>query len=397
MKKHFVILLSVILSICLLVGCGKDDENKETDIGPQKTVTIGVFEPASGDNGAGGKQETLGILYANSIRPTVTVNGEEYKVELVIVDNESDNAKAVTTARSLIEQNASIILGSYGSAVSIAAAGVWEEANVPAIGISCTNPRVTEGCPQYFRICYLDTFQGTVLANYASENGMKKAYCLSKMGDDYSSDLVDYFDKEFTKLGGEVVHGQFPDKTVDFAAYVENAIDMECDVFFSPVSTEAATHIIEEAKAQSLSIPFFSGDTWDSNAITGVAKGSGLEIFVTTFYQEGENKDFDEGIKKWMEENPDAVANNGGNTDLSAVTAMGYDGYMVALEAIKAAGSIDPADLLTVLPSIYVTDLVCGEVSFDEIGNSENTQAIIKRYDTKTGEWEIIATQTPQE
>lgn len=396
MRKQLLIIL-LIVSMCLLVGCGKNSDDSKQNNGPQKTVTIGVFEPASGDNATGGKQETLGILYANSIYPTVEVNGEEYKVELAIVDNESDNAKAVTMAKYLVEENASIVLGSYGSSVSIAASGVWEEANVPAIGITCTNPKVTIDCPQYFRICYSDTFQGAVLANYAFENGSRKAYCLSKLGDDYSSGLVEYFEKEFTKLGGEVVKGQFPDKTVDFASYVSNAIELGCDVFFSPVSTEAAAHIIEEARNQTLSMPILAGDTWDSNSIASEAKGSGLEIVVTTFYQEGGNKDFDEGIKKWMEENPNTLTSNGGNTDLSAVTAMGYDAYLVALEAIKAAGSIEPADILTVLPSIYVTDLVCGEVSFDGTGDSEKNEAIIKRYDSKAGLWEIVATQSTEE
>ena len=397
MKRYFSLFLIIVFVLILLTSCGNGNKKNEENTGPQKTVTIGVFEPASGDNAAGGKQETLGILYANSVCPTVEVNGEEYKVELAIVDNESDNAKAVTTARYLVEQNSSIVLGSYGSAVSIAASGVWTEANIPVIGISCTNPQVTKNCSQYFRICYLDTFQGTVLANYAFENGMQKAYCLSKLGDDYSSGLVEFFATEFTKLGGEVVRDQFPDKNTDFAAYIGNAINMECDVFFAPVSTEAATHIIDEAKTQNLSIPILAGDTWDSNTITSEAKGSGLEIIVTTFYQEGGNKEFDDGIKKWMEQNPDALTSNGGNTDLSAVTAMGYDAYMVALEAIKAAGSIEPGDILTVLPSIYVTNLICGEVSFDETGDSEKNEAIIKSYDSKAGKWESIGTQTTGE
>ena len=109
------------------------------------TITIGVYEPASGDNGAGGKQETLGIQYANSIAPKVEINGTEYDVELDIVDNESNNDKAVSAASKLVSDGSSIILGSYGSGVSIAGSQTFADAGVPALGVTCTNPQVTLG------------------------------------------------------------------------------------------------------------------------------------------------------------------------------------------------------------------------------------------------------------
>ena len=87
-----------------------------------ETVKIGVFEPASGDNGAGGKQETLGIQYANSVAPTVEIGGTEYNVELVVVDNESSAEKAPTAASQLVSEGVSVVLGTYGSGAAIAAA-----------------------------------------------------------------------------------------------------------------------------------------------------------------------------------------------------------------------------------------------------------------------------------
>lgn len=388
MKKITVLSLILMLAMTAFVGCG-NGSGADGD-----TVRIGVFEPASGDNGAGGKQEILGIQYANSIQPTVEIDGKEYKVELIIVDNESDNSKAVTAAESLVSQDVSIVLGSYGSGVSIAAADTFAKAGMPAVGVSCTNPQVTADCDVYFRICFLDPFQGTVLANYAYENGMRKAYCLSKLGDDYSVGLVNYFVEAFKGLGGEVVEEQFPDKNSDFTSYVANAKKAGCDVFFSPVSTEAAALIIDQAEAQSIGMPILAGDTWDSNVITGAAKGKDLEIVVTTFYQEGGNPEFDEGIKAWFDENPEAVTNNGGNTDLAAVTALGHDAYFVALEAFKAAGSTDPADILAVLPTLEVTGLVCGDVSFNETGDANKTEAFVKKCNTEDGTWEFIKKQT---
>lgn len=105
-------------------------------------IKIGVYEPASGDNGAGGKQETLGIQYANSVCPTVEVGGTTYDVELVIVDNESSNDKGPTAAASLVSSGVTIALGSYGSGVSIAASDVFGNAGIPIIGVTCTNLRL---------------------------------------------------------------------------------------------------------------------------------------------------------------------------------------------------------------------------------------------------------------
>ena len=104
------------------------------------TVKIGVFEPASGDNGAGGKQEVIGMEYANTLVPTVEVGGKAYDVELVIVDNQSATDKAVSAAQELVDAGVSIVLGSYGSGVSMAGGEVFADAEVPAIGASCTNP-----------------------------------------------------------------------------------------------------------------------------------------------------------------------------------------------------------------------------------------------------------------
>ena len=173
MKKTVAVVLALLMVFTLFAGCGGKDDGGDY----AGTIKIGVFEPASGDNGAGGKQETLGVQYANYETPTVEINGEVYKVELVTADNESDPSKGITAAEQLVSSGVSIVLGTYGSAVAIAAGPTFDSKGIPAIGITCTNPQVTEAA-NYFRICFLDPFQGTVLANYAYENGMRKAYCI---------------------------------------------------------------------------------------------------------------------------------------------------------------------------------------------------------------------------
>ena len=390
MKKTVAVVLALLMVFTLFAGCGGKDDGGDY----AGTIKIGVFEPASGDNGAGGKQETLGVQYANYETPTVEINGEVYKVELVTADNESDPSKGITAAEQLVSSGVSIVLGTYGSAVAIAAGPTFDSKGIPAIGITCTNPQVTEAA-NYFRICFLDPFQGTVLANYAYENGMRKAYCLSKMGDDYSVGLVNYFSEAFKKLGGSVVEEQFEQGNSDFAAYVANAKKNGCDVFFSPVSTEAAALIINQADAQKLGMPILASDTWDSNVITGAAKGTGLDIIVTTFYQEGGSPEFDKDIKEWIEGDKTNLENNGGNTELAAVTAMGYDAYYVALEAIKKAGSADPGEILKVLPSVTYEG-VCGKVVFKDSGDADRSEAVVKKCNTEEGTWEYLGTQTVQ-
>lgn len=111
-----------ITAAAALAGCSSSGGSASGSSAGGKTIKIGVFESASGDNGAGGKQEVLGVEYANSLAPTVEIGGETYNVELVEVDNQSSTDKAVTAAQELVSKKVSIVLGSYGSGVSIAAA-----------------------------------------------------------------------------------------------------------------------------------------------------------------------------------------------------------------------------------------------------------------------------------
>ncbi len=391
--KKFISLLLAAGCMLSMASCGGNTTTQQNQSGDDKTIYIGVYEPASGDNGAGGKQETLGIQYANSQVNTVDLNGETYKVELATVDNESSNDKAPSAAQDLISKGVSVVLGSYGSGVSIAASDIFKKGGVPAIGITCTNPQVTEGNKHYFRICFLDPFQGTVLANYAKAQGATKAYCLSKLGDDYSGGLVNYFKKAFINLGGEVIDETFQEGNSDFTSYIANAKNAGAQVFFSPVSTEAAALIVEQASSQGLGMPIMAGDTWDSNVILNAAKGKDVEIIVTTFYQEGGNPEFDNGIKEWVNADSTRLANNGGDDKIAAVTAMGYDAYFVALEAIKAAGSKEPAKINDALWNVNY-DGVCGNVTFEpENGDANRDKAYVKKANTETGDWDFVAEQ----
>ena len=390
MKK----ILALILALCMvfaLCACGSSDSGAKKD---GDTVVIGVFEPLSGDNGAGGKQEVLGMQYANSVCPTVEIGGKTYNVELVVSDNESSPEKAVSAASKLISAGASVVLGSYGSSVAIAGASTFGDAGIPVIGVTCTNPQVTEGNDHYFRICFLDPFQGTVQANFAhDELGASVAYCLGMLGNDYDQGLINYFKEAAEALGMEVVTESFPEGNSDFTSYLTNAKNAGAEVIFAPTSISYAQLIVEQAAAQGINIPICAPDTWDSNVVLAAAQGTDLNINVSTFYAEGGDPEFEEGIKKWMNENSEALANNGGNDMIAAVTVMGYDAYFTALEALKAAGSIDAADVLAALPGVTYTG-VSGSIAFDEIGDAIRDTAFIKRANTSDNVWDFVAAQT---
>ena len=402
MKKILALALALMM-IFALCACGDsaapaasnapEGETAAPADGANPVVKIGVFEPQTGDNGAGGKQEILGMQYANYVQPTVEIGGQTYDVQLEIVDNRTTAENGPSAAAELVNRGVSVVLGSYGSGVSMAGGQVFSEAGVPAIGVTCTNPQVTSDCDVYFRICFLDPFQGTVLANYAyKELGVTTAYTLAMLGSDYDQGLIYYFTQAFEALGGEVVSEDFPEATANFVSYINNAKAAGAGVIFAPVSTNYAQLIIEAASAQGFEGELLGSDTWDNNMVVESAKGKDVSIKITTFYQEGGNPEFDAGIKEWMNANADAMTNNGGNDMVSAVTAMGYDAYFVALEALKAAGSTDPAAVLEALPGVSYEG-VSGLIEFDEIGDAKRDQAYIKTADTAEGVWEFVTVQ----
>ncbi len=379
---------SIILAVMMLIPSLAMAEN---------VVKIGVFEPASGDSGAGGKQEILGMQYANKVQPTVEIGGETYTVELVYADNGSSADKAPSAAQQLVSEGVSVVLGSYGSGVSIAGSPIFAAAGIPAIGVTCTNPQVTAGNTHYFRICFLDPFQGTVLANYAfKELGVTTAYCLAELGNDYDVGLVHYFKEAFTALGGMVIDETFPTGTSDFTSYLTNATMMEAGVFFCPVSIAYSTQIINQAAGMNASFAILGGDTLDSNKVVEAAAGTNVNVLVSTFYQEGGNPEFDAGFKAWMNSDAEALTNNGGNDMIAAVSVMGYDSYFVALEALKAAGSTDPKAINDALWNVTYEG-VSGAIAFDAAtGDALRDTAYIKKVNTATNAWDFVAVQGVQ-
>lgn len=396
MKKFISLIMVLALLSIPLAGCGVSGGN-QVQLAEGNTIKIGVFEPVTGENGGGGFQEVLGVRYANQVYPTVDINGVTYKIELVEVDNKSDKTEAVTAAQSLVSSGVIAVVGSYGSGVSIAAGAIFADAKIPAVGASCTNPQVTEGNDFYFRVCFIDPFQGTVMANYAFQNGAKTAAVITQLGDDYSSGLGSFFVSAFKKLAGDtsvVSQEQFQTDQTDFKAILTNIKDTNPDVIFAPSSIATAPLIIKQARELGITCPIMGGDTWENATIIENAGADAEGIVLSTFFDDSdpattEAEKFIPGFKEYLK-------TNGQDEIIPAVSALGYDAYLVIVDSIKRAAKSGAAALTSVdvRDALKTTSIqgVTGALTFDNKGDAVKNVAFIKT--VKDGKFAFLKTVT---
>ena len=390
MKKFIALALASVMTLSLAAcGGGSDDAAVAGTPISGDTIKIGVFEPTTGENGGGGMQEVLGIRYANTVAPTVDINGTTYNIELVEVDNQSDKTAAVTAAQSLISSGVVGVLGSYGSGVSIAAGQTFAEAGVPAIGCSCTNPQVTLGNDFYFRTCFLDPFQGTVMASYAAEEmGYKTAAIISQNGDDYSTGIAAYFKQAFEQLGGTIVADEtYQTNESDFNAILTTVKASNAECVFIPCSIATATLILPQAQANGVTAHILGSDTWENESIVMAAGSAAEGVVFSTFFDENDEstplaKDFVSGFKAYLNEDPQRVTLNGGTDGVAAVSALGYDAYMTMYNALAALDGVE-GDLTSVNVRDALVNVnfdgVTGNITFDENGDANKDAAYLKQ------------------
>ncbi len=391
-KKMISLMLCTVMTAAMVAGCGNGGSTAADNSAPSESgdsadsaeaaktpagdnvIKVGVFEPQTGENGGGGLQEVYGIRYANEERPTVTVGGTEYTIQLVEADNKSDKTEAVTAAQKLVSEGVVGVLGSYCSGVSIAAGEIFKEAQIPAIGCSCTNPQVTEGNDYYFRVCFLDPFQGTVMANFAKEEGAQKAAVITQLGDDYSSGLGAFFKNSFTSFGEVVAEEQFQTNQTDFKASLTNIKNANPDVIFAPSSIATAPLIIKQARELGITCPIMAGDTWENATIIENVGEYTQDIYLSTFFDED---GVDEAGAAFIAGFKEYLTANGQSDIIPAVSALGYDAYNTLIDAIEAADSVETAAIRDAMTTIQTTG-VTGAISFDENGDANKDMAFIK-------------------
>jgi branched-chain amino acid transport system substrate-binding protein len=386
MKKRigFVLVAALAVSLAaMLVSCGGQAQSN--------VIKIGVFEPLTGANGAGGADEAEGVKLANMLYPTVTVGNKEYKIELVVADNKSDKVEAANAATMLAQKaKVNAVVGSWGSSLSMAGGPIFAEAKIPAVGASCTNPNVTKGNEYYFRVCFIDPFQGEVMATYAFKNlGAKKASIIREVSNDYSVGLAKFFVDSFIKLTGDpnaiVAQADYNTGDQDFNAQLTNIKKAKPDVIFAPGNFTESALLIKQARQQGITTPFLGGDTWDEAAFLEVG-GKEVEgaVFSTFFANDvpinGTSAVFLKEFRAKFNKEPAAVA------------ALGFDAYLVILDAIKRANSTDPVKIRDEIAKTTNFEGAAGSISINADRNAEK-DAVIKV--VKDGKFQYMTTVKP--
>ena len=338
-------------------------------------IKIGVFEPMTGANAAGGAMEVEGIRLANELNPTVVVAGKTYKVELVVSDNKSDKVEAATAVQRLIDRDkVRVLLGSWGSSLAMAGGEVARDAKIPAIGLSCTNPLVTAGNDYYFRVCFIDPFQGTVMANYAFKDlSARTAVIVQEVSNDYSVGLAKFFVDNFKKLTGNanaiLATVNYNTGDQDFSAQLTTIRNLKPDVIFAPGNYTESALVMKQARELGITTPIIGGDTWETPEFIDVGRERVEGAVFSTFFA-SEYAGSPEA-KKFLDEYRKRY-----NKEPAAVTALGYDGYLVALDAIKRANSIEPGKIRDAIAvtSGFVGDT--GIVTLDANGDATKSAYI---------------------
>lgn len=360
MKKILSALLASAVAMSLVAGCGgeKKEDAKASDV-----IKVGVFLPLTGDNAAGGELELRGIKLANKLHPEVLGK----KIELVVADNKSDKAEAASVAARLIEKDkVSVIVGSYGSSLSMAAGNIVKDSKVPAVGTSCTNPQVTANNDYYFRACFIDPFQGTVMANYAFKQGAKKVAIVQEVSNDYAVGLAKFFKEAFIKLTGdensivEIANYQTGDK--DFSAILTNIKAKNPDAIFAPGNFTESALLVKQARQLGIEAPFMGGDTWETQEFIDVGGKDVEGVALSTAFDREKattpeaEKFLDEYVKEYKGEP-------------SALTAMAYDAYLIAIDGIKRAGSTDTVKIRDAIAATKDLECVTGMTTLDKNGD----------------------------
>ena len=336
-------------------------------------IKVGIFNCLTGQNAFGGQLELEGTQLAHSLMPEILGK----KVELVVVDNKSDKVEAANAVTRLIENDkVNVIIGTYGSSLAMAGGEVAEQAGIPVIGTSCTNPLVTLGKKYYFRACFIDPFQGAGAATYALKNlGLKRAATLIDVANDYSVGLGTFFRNAYTKMGGEIVAElKYQSGDQDFTAQLTELISKKPDIVFLPAYFAEGAIVLKQAKELGAEFRFIGADAMDNPEIVTLG-GDAVEGFMhTTFAYDPSMKEMNPVAAKFTEEwkkvHPDK--------DPNVNSALGYDCYVMVADAITRAGSAEPAKIRDALEATKDLPTVTGVTTINATHDAEKEMGIVE-------------------
>jgi branched-chain amino acid transport system substrate-binding protein len=367
--KKIVVLAALSL---LLASCSKS----------KKEIVIGGLFPLSGSTATFGQSSKqameLAVAEVNQAGGMM-VGGTTLPVRAVYEDDEGQPEKAANACQKLISKDGIIaIIGAVASKNSLAIAPICQESRVPMISSASTNEKVTEAGDFVFRACFIDPFQGMVMATYAAKTlGAKKAAVIYDNGNDYNKGLAQVFSKKFEEYGGKIVAKEaFTDEanTVDFKAQLTNIKATAPDFLYCPNYYAADAMIMKQSKEIGLSVPTGGGDGWDSPKLVEIG-GQSVEgcMFSNHFSKDDTSavvRNFVDKYKQKFGAEPDALA------------SLAYDAAVILMSAIKKTGSLDPDALKEAIRTSPVAG-VSGNITFDEKRNPIKSAVILKIKDGK--------------
>lgn len=392
-KKRLIlknlIFIVILGSLMVLSGCSTFDSFRSEFLhgGSDniETVKIGVFEPLTGADKDAAKSEIQGIELAYSMYPTV----DGKRVELVYADNRSDMNVAETAITDLIAQKPVVILGSYGEANSLTASEYIDDAKIPTIAITNTNPLITSTSQYYFRICFVDTYQGEALARfaYATIEDEKVAVMVDSKSEQ-SAAIAQKFISTYNKLKEDenavALNLEYEAGSTDFAKQLKKLKNHGIKKVFLPATQEDAQNIISQAREMNSDIQFLGIDAWDSQSLVnaiGSAAASSISFAKVSDVEVADvgNHASEDFLECYASKYGDATVPD-------SSVALGYDAYLVALKAIEETGSdASGGRIKNAIMGIRNYDGVSGNISFDRTGNPKKSVTIYD-IDPYTGE-----------
>ncbi len=371
MKKVYVLFLLVTL---IVVAFAQELTEVRIGAGWEMTGPIGGFGQASWD----------GVKLAMKLRPTVRIGGKDIPVKVILLDNKGDKAEAANVARRLIDvEKVSAIMGPCTSSCALAAGAIAEEKKVPMITNTATNPLVTQNKKFIFRVCFIDPFQGAILAKFAWENlKAKRVAIMVDVAQDYVVGLANEFMKVFKQLGGTYFVEYYSTGDQDFSAQLTNVLAKKPDAIFMPGYYAEIALMCVQARQLGFKGAFLAGDGADAPELIQIGGQYVEGLFYTTyFHQDAElssaTKPFVEQYIKEYGRRPDAFG------------ALAFDVYNLVLDAIEKAQSADPIKIRDALANTKDFVGVAGMISFPAGSGDPIKPAVINT--VKNGQF-VLAT-----
>ena len=395
-KKLASAALAAVVVAGLLGGCGGGDK-KSGDAGKGgNEFVVGVNAELTGNVANYGKSMKSGFeLAVEEVNKAGGINGK--KVRVVEADNKSEPSESGNAATKIVTKDKVVaVIGPATSGCVAAEEPILSSNKVPLIAPCATAPGITvdksgKVKPFVFRACFIDPFQGTVMANYAYKKGARKAAIVQEVSNDYSVGLSKFFKEAFEKLAGagsvvETANYQTGDK--DFTAQLTNLKAKNPDVVFAPGNFTESALLIKQARQLGIKAPFLGGDTWETQEFINVG-GKEVEgiCFSSAFDRE---KAATPEAKKFME----AYVKEYNGQQPGGLTAMAYDAYLIAYNALKVAGTEDSVKIRDAIAKTKDLETTTGMTTLNKDGDPIKN-AVIKT--VKDGKFTYLDTVTPDD